>query len=185
MVKKDEDSITRTADSVLQALKEGNDYCSLLFVTAEDQKRFYFSERYDADGIEFEEPSVHMFSFNNPFGACKKCEGFGDVIGIDEDLVVPDSSLSIYQDAVAAWRGEKMREWKDEVIRGAEKSKFPIHKPYYELNEDQKDMLWKGTRYFRGLHDFFNHLEEKKYKIPSSIGTHLLFFSFSSFRAAR
>ncbi len=165
MVKKNEDALIRTADSVQQAMKEGNGNCSLLFFTANGQQRFHFSDTYDADGMEFEEPSVHMFSFNNPLGACPRCEGYGKVIGIDEDLVVPDKSLSVYEEALVCWRGEKMQEWKNKVIMTAEKTGFPIHKPYYQLSEEQKRILWNGTRYFRGLHDFFHHLEEKKYKI--------------------
>ena len=165
MVKKDEDALIRAADSVQQAIKEGNGYCSLLFLTSDENQRFHFSDKYDADGIEFEEPSVHMFSFNNPLGACPRCEGYGKVIGIDEDLVVPDKSLSVYDEALVCWRGEKMQEWKNKVIMSADKTGFPIHKPYYQLSEDQKQQLWNGTKYFRGLHDFFRHLEEKKYKI--------------------
>jgi excinuclease ABC subunit A len=165
MVKKDEDSLTRAGDSVNQALKEGNGYCSLLFMLNERNERYGFSERYDADGMEFEEPTVHMFSFNNPLGACPRCEGYGKVIGIDEDLVVPDKSLSVFQDAIVCWRGDKMQEWKNQVIMSADHAGFPVHKPYFQLTDDQKRMLWQGTRHFRGIDDFFHHLEEKKYKI--------------------
>ncbi|MDX1285651.1 MAG: excinuclease ABC subunit UvrA, partial [Draconibacterium sp.] len=111
------------------------------------------------------EPSVHMFSFNNPVGACPTCEGYGKVIGIDEDLVIPNKSLSIYQDAVACWKGEKMSEWKKQLIYTAEKFNFPIHKPFYELSEEQKFLIWTGNRYFKGLNRFFKYLEENSYKI--------------------
>jgi excinuclease ABC subunit A len=125
----------------------------------------HFSNRFEADGIEFEEPSMHMFSFNNPIGACPTCEGYGKIIGIDEDLVIPNKSLSIYNDAIACWKGEKMSEWKDQLLFNAEQFDFPIHKPYYELTEEQKQLLWTGNRYFHGLNRFFKYLEEKSYKI--------------------
>jgi excinuclease ABC subunit A len=124
-----------------------------------------FSNRFEADGIEFEEPNVHTFSFNNPVGACPTCEGYGKVIGIDEDLVIPNKSLSVYQDAIVCWRGEKMSKWKDQLIYSADQFGFPIHKPFYELSEDQKQLLWTGNQYFKGLNRFFKYLEEKSYKI--------------------
>ncbi len=113
----------------------------------------------------FEEPSVHFFSFNNPIGACKMCEGFGTVIGIDPDLVIPNKNLSIYEEAVACWKGEKMGEWKEKLIMHAYKFNFPIHKPYNELSKTNKDLLWSGNKHFQGLNDFFKHLEEQSYKI--------------------
>jgi excinuclease ABC subunit A len=106
-----------------------------------------------------------MFSFNNPLGACPTCEGYGKVIGIDEDLVIPNKSLSIYQDAVACWKGDKMREWRDELVYSADKFGFPIHKPYYELTDEQRELLWTGNNYFQGLNSFFKMLEENTYKI--------------------
>jgi excinuclease ABC subunit A len=127
--------------------------------------RLLFSNRFEADGMQFEEPSVHFFSFNNPIGACKTCEGFGSVIGIDPDLVIPNKNLSIYEEAVAAWKGEKMSEWKDRLVMHAYKFNFPIHKPYGELSKAQKELVWTGNKYFNGLNDFFKHLEEQSYKI--------------------
>ncbi len=159
----EQENQNRLADSVQTAFFEGHGTCVIL--NADNDKRTEFSNLFEEDGISFEEPSVHLFSFNNPFGACPKCEGFGNIIGIDEDLVIPDSSLSIYQDAVAPWRGDKMRKWKEDVISGAEKAGFPIHKPYFELTAGQKLQLWEGTRYFKGLDEFFNYIESKSYKI--------------------
>ncbi|WP_167609152.1 excinuclease ABC subunit UvrA [Maribellus sediminis] len=164
VVQHDEDTVSRIADSVQTAFFEGNGEC-IVKVFGEIVESKSFSNRFEADGIEFEVPSVHMFSFNNPVGACPSCEGYGKVIGIDEDLVIPNKSLSIYQDAVACWKGEKMSEWKNELIYSAEKFNFPIHKPFYELTEEQKFLLWTGNKYFNGLNSFFKHLEEGSYKI--------------------
>lgn len=127
--------------------------------------RLLFSNKFEADGIQFEEPSVHFFSFNNPIGACKMCEGFGTVIGIDPDLVIPNKNLSIFEEAIACWKGEKMSEWKDKLILHAYKFNFPIHKPYLELSATQKELLWLGNKHFQGLNDFFIHLEQQAYKI--------------------
>ena len=159
----DEDNRNRLADSVQTAFFEGHGTC--VIYDASNETREEFSNLFEADGIEFEEPSIHLFSFNNPYGACPKCEGFGSIIGIDEDLVVPDSSLSIYQDAIAPWRGEKMRKWKDRVIEKADRFDIPIHKAYFELTPDQKELLWDGTKGLKGIHDFFKYIESKSYKI--------------------
>jgi len=164
-VKFDEDTQSRIADSVQTAFFEGQGECIVKVFTNGDTISQSFSNLFEADGIEFEEPTVHMFSFNNPVGACPTCEGYGKVIGIDEDLVIPNKSLSIYQDAIACWKGEKMSEWKNELIYSADKFNFPIHKPYYELTEAQKFLLWTGNEYFHGLNRFFKYLEEKSYKI--------------------
>lgn len=161
----DEDNLSRIADSVQTAFFEGHGECLVKVFLEDESLEEHFSNLFEADGIEFEEPSVHMFSFNNPLGACKTCEGYGKVIGIDEDLVIPNKSLSIYQDAVACWKGEKMGEWKDALIYAADKFGFPIHKPYYELNEEQRQLLWSGNKYFEGLNQFFKMLEENTYKI--------------------
>lgn len=161
----DEDHLSRIADSVQTAFFEGHGECLVKIFDGEQIHEEHFSNLFEADGIEFEEPTVHMFSFNNPVGACKSCEGYGKVVGIDEDLVIPNKSLSVYQDAVACWKGEKMKEWKDELIYAAEKFAFPIHKPYYELTEDQRQLLWTGNRHFQGLNRFFKMLEENAYKI--------------------
>jgi excinuclease ABC subunit A len=160
-----EDNINRMADSVQTAFFEGNGECIIKVFTPSDIIKRSFSSRFEADGIMFEEPSVHMFSFNNPAGACPACEGYGKVIGIDEDLVVPNKSLSVYQDAIACWKGEKMKEWRDKLVYSASKFNFPVHKPYYELTEEQRHLLWTGNHYFKGLNDFFMHLEEQTYKI--------------------
>lgn len=156
---------TRVAEAVRTALAEGNNRC---FVISELDDKTYetnFSTEFEADGMRFEEPSVHFFSFNNPYGACKRCEGFGNIIGIDEDLVMPDRSLSIYEDGVVCWRGESMSKFKDQLIRSASKFDFPIHRPIYELTEAQIQLLWDGNQYFDGLHAFFRMLEENSYKI--------------------
>lgn len=164
-VQNDEDNLSRIADSVQTAFFEGHGECLVKIYQENEVREEHFSNLFEADGIEFEEPSVHMFSFNNPVGACKTCEGYGKVIGIDEDLVIPNKSLSIYQDAVACWKGDKMKEWKDELVYAAEKFNFPIHKPYYELTEEQRQLLWTGNKHFQGLNQFFKMLEENAYKI--------------------
>ncbi len=164
-VSHNEDTQSRVADSVQTAFFEGQGECVVKVFNNGGTYSQSFSNLFEADGIEFEEPSVHMFSFNNPVGACPTCEGYGKVIGIDEDLVIPNKSLSVYQDAIACWKGEKMNEWKNELIYSAEKFNFPIHKPFYELTEAQKFLLWTGNEYFHGLNRFFKHLEEKSYKI--------------------
>jgi excinuclease ABC subunit A len=165
VVKTDEDSMGRLADSVQIAFSEGKGYCIIKSFTNDRVITENFSNKFEADEIEFEEPNVHMFSFNNPVGACPRCEGYGKIIGIDEDLVIPNKNLSIYQEAIACWRGEKMQEWNQQLIYNADKFNFPIHKPFYELTEDQKHLLWTGNKYFHGLNKFFEHLEEQKYKI--------------------
>ncbi len=153
--------IGQLSDSVQTAFYEGRDNCIILV----DNEEFTFSSRFEADGMTFEPPTTHLFSFNNPYGACKTCEGFGTVIGIDEDLVVPDKSLSIYDNAIACWRGEKMSYFRDELIRKAHYFDFPVHKPYFELTEEQKEVLWKGNKYFMGINDFFKDVENQSYKI--------------------
>ncbi|WP_346857441.1 excinuclease ABC subunit UvrA [uncultured Draconibacterium sp.] len=164
-VQNDEDTQSRLADSVQTAFYEGHGECVIKIYLQEKTITQSFSNLFEADGIEFEEPTVHMFSFNNPVGACPTCEGYGKVIGIDEDLVIPNKSLSVYQDAIACWKGEKMSEWKKELIYSAEKFDFPIHKPFYELTEEQKFLIWTGNKYFNGLNQFFKFLEESSYKI--------------------
>lgn len=161
----DEDTVNRMSDSVQTAFFEGNGSC-IIKVHCEGQVfEQQFSNRFEEDGIIFEEPSEHMFSFNNPVGACPLCEGYGKVIGIDEDLVVPNKSLSVYQEAIACWKGEKMKEWRDRLVLNASKFDFPIHKPYYELSALQRELIWKGNHWFKGLNEFFKHLEEQSYKI--------------------
>jgi len=160
------DAISRLTDSAETAMYEGNGICMLRFYLPDGSTQLHtFSTTFEADGITFEEPNDQMFSFNSPVGACPKCEGFGKVIGIDEHLVVPNRALSIYDGAVMCWRGEKMSEWKDELIRNADKFDFPIFTPYYELTNEQRRVLWDGNKYFHGIHDFFRMLEENQYKI--------------------
>jgi excinuclease ABC subunit A len=161
----DQDTQARIADSVETAFFEGNGLCLIEAETAGEKRIKKFSNKFEADGISFEEPSVNLFSFNNPYGACKKCEGFGNIIGIDEDLVIPNRNLSVYEEAIACWKGEKMSEWKDQLVRNAYKFDFPVHKPIYELTEKQFQLLWTGNEYFYGLNDFFKFVEEQNYKI--------------------
>ncbi len=161
----DEDISSRAADSAQTAFFEGNGTCLLSIVSEGNNRHIEFSNRFELDGITFEEPSVHLFSFNNPFGACKTCEGFGSVIGIDEDLVIPDKSLSVYNDAVACWKGEKMSEYKHALIKQAHKFGFPVHSPYYELTQAQRKLLWTGNTYFEGINSFFEMVESQTYKI--------------------
>lgn len=160
------DTVSRLTDSVETAMYEGDGACLLRFYQPDGTTRLYrFSTKFEADGITFEEPNDQMFSFNSPMGACPECEGFGRVIGIDEHLVVPNRALSVYDGAVMCWRGEKMGEWRDMVIRGAEKAGFPIFTPYYQLTDEQRRMLWEGTPYFEGINAFFRMLQENQYKI--------------------
>jgi excinuclease ABC subunit A len=163
--KEDGDLGSRLADSIQTAYYEGLGYCSVYFYQEDKEDQADFSNKFEMDGIQFEEPSVNLFSFNNPYGACKHCEGFGSVIGIDEDLVVPNKSLSVFEEAVACWKGEKMGEWKDDLVLNAYKFDFPIHKPYYLLSNEQKYLLWNGNEYFQGINTFFEYVEGQTYKI--------------------
>lgn len=160
-----DDFISRLADSVQTAFAEGKGKCFLKIIKGDETIEESFSNRFERDGIEFEEPSEHLFSFNNPLGACPRCEGYGKIIGIDEELVIPNKSLSLYEEVVVCWKGETMSWYKDQVIKYANKYNFPIHKPYYQLSEQQKQLLWDGSKDFDGIYKFFKHLEEKKYKI--------------------
>ncbi|HLN56501.1 MAG TPA: excinuclease ABC subunit UvrA [Bacteroidales bacterium] len=158
------DTFSRAADSAQTAFQTGKGFCQVI-VTNGKIERENFSNLFEEDGIIFMEPNEYMFSFNNPLGACPLCEGYGKVIGIDENLVIPDQNLSVYDDAVVCWKGESMRKWKERLIENAHLFDFPIHRPYYQLTPEQKQLLWKGNRYFYGIDRFFEHLEEKKYKI--------------------
>lgn len=164
-VSSEKNTISRLADSAETAFFEGRGECMLKFYTEKGIEKHTFSKRFEADGIVFEEPNDLMFSFNSPVGACPTCEGFGKVIGIDENLVIPNKALSVFDDAVMCWKGEKMSEWKKELIRAAEESHFPIHRPYYQLTEQEKELLWNGNHLFGGIRDFFKMLEENQYKI--------------------
>lgn len=161
----DDSMRSRLADSVETALFEGEGKCIIESIQNTTSTQQEFSNRFALDDLLFEEPTPNLFSFNNPFGACRNCEGFGSVIGIDEDLVIPDKSLSIYEEAVACWRGEKMSEWKDRLVHTAFKFDFPIHKPFYELSAEQKELLWTGNQHFGGLHEFFKMVEDNNYKV--------------------
>lgn len=167
VVKDDEEFYNRLSDAVQTAFFEGKGICFLQELDTE--KKITFSNNFELDGINFLEPNVHLFSFNNPYGACPVCEGYGNIIGIDEELVIPNSSLSIYENAVYAWRGDSMSWYRDELVNNAYKFDFPIHKPYYQLTDEQKEVLWKGNSYFTGLNDFFKELEEKNYKIQNRV----------------
>lgn len=156
---------SRIADSVQSAFYEGNGEMAVMIGKNEQEKWFQFSNRFEEDGIVFEKPSVNLLSFNNPYGACKRCEGFGNIIGIDEDLVIPDKNLSIYEGAIAPWRGEVMGEWKDSFILATRNSDFPIHRSYYLLTDSEKDQLWNGIAGAKGINEFFKFLEEQSYKI--------------------
>ena len=160
-VASDDDTQTRIRDSVARAFSYGDGVCT---VTAGEETQA-FSSRFEADGIEFEPPTEHLFSFNNPLGACPRCEGYGKVIGIDEDLVIPDKSRTIYEDAIACWRGETMRRWKDALVENAYRFDFPIHTPFYELTPEQKRLLWRGNDYFHGLDEFFEYIDSERRKI--------------------
>jgi excinuclease ABC subunit A len=159
------DSFSRAADSAQTAFQTGKGYCQVVILGDEEIKRENFSNLFESDGIIFEEPNEYLFSFNNPIGACPLCEGYGKVIGIDESLVISNQNLSVYDDAIFCWKGESMGKWKERLLENAHLFNFPVHKPYYQLTEEQKDLLWKGNRYFYGINRFFEYLEEKKYKI--------------------
>lgn len=161
VVNNEEETLSRIADSVQTAFFEGK---GDLYVEQEG-KSTHFCDRFELDDIRFDEPTPNFFSFNNPYGACKRCEGYGNVIGIDEDLVIPDKSKSLYDNAIAPWRGEKMREWLNKLIKNADKFNFPIHRSYNELTEKEQRLIWTGNKYFEGLDTFFKELEEQTYKI--------------------
>ncbi len=165
VVDNEPDNLSRIADSVQTAFITGHGKCILESEQEEDHIYEEFSNKFEADGIEFIEPNEHLFSFNNPLGACPVCEGYGKIIGIDEELVIPDQNLSVYDDAIVCWKGEKMKKWKERLIRNSSLFDFPIHKPWYQLTEEQKQLVWDGNKYFYGLNRFFRYLEKKKYKI--------------------
>ncbi len=164
LVVKHDDEATqyRLSDSVQTAFFEGDGLC---YVEIYGGERRPFSDRFELDGIQFEEPGVNLFSFNNPYGACKRCEGFGKVLGIDPDLVVPDKNLSVFEGAIAPWRTDKMNEWLKPLLSNGIRFDFPIHRPYKDLSERETEILWTGNKYFSGLNDFFDDLEKQTYKI--------------------
>ena len=167
VTKDDEDFYNRLADASQAAFFEGKG--ELYLQSLSDNRLRHFSNKFELDGITFLEPNVHLFSFNNPYGACPKCEGYGDVIGIDEDLVIPNTALSVYENAIFPWRGESMSWYRDQLVNNSNKFKFPIHKPYFELTQEQKDLIWTGNSHFEGLNTFFEFLESKAYKIQNRV----------------
>lgn len=155
----------RIADSVQTAFFEGNGECNVLI----QQKNYHFSNKFELDGIQFEKPSTHFFAFNNPYGACRKCEGFGSILGIDKKKVIINENLSVYQGVVSCWGGEKLSKWKDRFIIRAAKFDFPVHRPYNELTKEEKDILWNGKGKCKGIQQFFQKLESQKYKIQNRV----------------
>ena len=162
-----DDFYNRLSDAVQTAFFEGKGECFLQDLT--DNKRIPYSNKFELDGINFPEPNVHLFSFNNPYGACPSCDGYGNVIGIDHELVIPNTALSVFENAIFPWRGESMGYYRDELVSKAYKFEFPIHKPFFELTEAQKELVWTGNSYFQGLNDFFKDLEAKNYKIQNRV----------------
>ncbi len=167
VTKDDEDFYNRLADATQTAFFEGKG--ELYIESLSDNNLRHFSNKFELDGITFLEPNVHLFSFNNPYGACPKCEGYGDVIGIDQDLVIPNTGLSVYENAIFPWRGDSMSWYRDQLVNNSHKFDFPIHKPYFELSEAQKELIWSGNEYFEGLDQFFAFLESKAYKIQNRV----------------
>jgi excinuclease ABC subunit A len=167
VVKEEEEFFNRLADAIQTAFFEGKGVCYLQDL--DTNSRLTFSSNFELDGITFLEPNIHLFSFNNPYGACPTCEGYGNIIGIDNELVIPNTALSVYENAIFPWRGESMGWYRDQLVNNAYKFDFPIHKPYFELTEEQKELIWKGNSYFTGLNDFFKDLEEKNYKIQNRV----------------
>ena len=165
--KNDEDFLNRLADAVGTAFFEGVGTC--IIESLKDKKQTLFNNKFELDGMSFLEPNAHLFSFNNPYGACPKCEGYGDVIGIDDDLVVPNTALSVYENAIFPWRGESMSWYRDQLVNNSHHFDFPIHKPYFQLSDEQKALIWKGNQYFEGLDAFFAELESKAYKIQNRV----------------
>jgi len=165
--KNNEDFLNRLADAVGTAFYEGVGTC--IVESLADKKQTVFNNKFELDGMSFLEPNSHLFSFNNPYGACPKCEGYGDVIGIDDDLVIPNTALSVFENAIFPWRGESMSWYRDQLVNNSHHFDFPIHKPYFQLSEEHKALIWKGNKYFEGLDDFFAELESKAYKIQNRV----------------
>jgi excinuclease ABC subunit A len=167
IVKEDKDFLNRLADAIEMAFFEGKGQCFI--TTADLQTTTIFNNAFELDGIKFLEPNTHLFSFNNPYGACPKCEGYGDIIGIDRSLVIPDTSLSIYENAIFPWRGESMSYYRNLLVNNCHKFDFPIHKPYFDLDKQQKELLWTGNKHFEGLNSFFEELGSKSYKVQNRV----------------
>ncbi|NKI25075.1 excinuclease ABC subunit UvrA [Arenibacter sp. 6A1] len=165
--KNDEDFFNRLANAIDTAFFEGKGECIIQELASGNNT--HFSNKFELDGMQFLEPNVHLFSFNNPYGACPNCEGYGDIVGIDEDLVVPNTALSVYENAIFPWKGESMGAYRDQLVNAAYKFDFPIHKPWYQLSEAQRQLVWDGNSHFTGLTEFFEILEEKNYKIQNRV----------------
>jgi excinuclease ABC subunit A len=163
IVKNDKDFYNRLGDAVQIAFFEGKGTCIIEDISSKNQT--VFINKFELDGLQFLEPNVHLFSFNNPYGACEKCEGYGNIIGVDENLVIPNTALSIFEDAILPWKSDSFKKYKSDLINNAYKCNIPIHKPWFELTEEQKQLVWQGNKYFKGITSFFNHIEEKSYKI--------------------
>jgi len=167
IVKHEDDFYNRLADAIETSFFEGKG--TTIIESLSNNQQTAFNNKFELDGMTFLEPNVHLFSFNNPYGACPKCEGYGDVIGIDEDLVIPNTALSVYENAIFPWRGESMSWYRDQLVNNSHKFNFPIHKPFFQLTEDQKQLIWDGNKYFEGLDSFFAELESKAYKIQNRV----------------
>ncbi|MEB3800576.1 excinuclease ABC subunit UvrA [Flavobacterium columnare] len=167
VIKHEEDFYNRLADAVQTAFYEGKGFCYLQEFNSTE--KITFSTNFELDGLSFLEPNIHLFSFNNPYGACPTCEGYGNIIGIDQDLVIPNTALSVYENCIAPWKGESMSWYRDQLVNNSHKFDFPIHKPYFQLEESQKQLIWEGNQYFEGLTHFFKELEEKNYKIQNRV----------------
>lgn len=165
--KEDEQNLTRVTESVQKAFNIGDGYCAIY--TMENDEIKSFSNLFEQDGIVFNQPHEHLFSFNNPLGACPTCQGYGKTIGIDEDLVIPNKNLSVYEEAIVCWKGDKMSEWKDQLVHQSHKFDFPIHKPIYDLTDEEYELLWTGNQHFEGINDFFKFVEANSYKIQYRI----------------
>ena len=172
IISDDEDTQFRLADSVQTAFFEGHGYCD---IEIEGRRPKTFSDKFEKDGITFEKPTVNLFSFNNPYGACRTCEGFGKILGIDDDLVMPDKSLSVYQGAIAPWRSETMKKWLNKLISTASLFDFPIHRPISDLTKEEEALLWAGNEHFDGIGSFFKFVESKTHKIHSTVMVDMLF----------
>ena len=163
----DNDYLNRIIDSIENAFFQGNN--EMYIKTISDDNYHFFSKKFQKDGIDFIEPNEHLFSFNNPFGACPTCGGYGDIMGIDPDLVIPNKGLSVYDDCIAPWRGQKLKKYKQLLIKNAHLFDFPIHRPYYKLSNEQQDLIWTGNDHFKGINYFFQKLEKKMYKIQNRV----------------
>ncbi len=165
--KQNQDFINRVSESIELAFYEGKG--ELIIQNISTKKKYHFNNKFEKDGMRFMEPSEHLFSFNNPIGACSVCGGYGDIIGIDPELVIPNTGLSVYENAVAPWRGEKLKKYKNDLIKHSSLFNFPIHKPYFKLDKNQKNIIWEGNSHFKGINYFFKKLESKSYKIQNRV----------------